>query len=426
MAEKLDHVVVVGAGIVGLSTAWHLQEQGVRVTVLDGEGVAAGSSWGNAGWLAPGLTLPLPEPAILRTGVLATLRPDSPVYVPLRADRRLAQFLAGFARHCTAGHWGRAIEVFNRANAGALAAYDELTEHEGTGRVEEPTLDAEPFVAGFVSESDREVLVEEFRHVARTGGLTDFELLDRDDLHTLAPSLGDAVTHGVRLHGQRYLNPGRFVRALADAVVARGGEIATGQRVTDVSQLGREVRVMLEDGESVLADAVVLANGSWLGALARPHGIRRLVQAGRGYSFTVHPEQVPTGPVYFPTQRVACTPLGKPEEGLRVAGMMEFRSPDDPLDPRRVKAIIDAATPMFTGVDWSQRHDEWVGSRPCTTDGLPLVGASRSDRVFVAGGHGMWGVALGPLTGRILARRMTGTTSADERALLTAFDPLRA
>ena len=425
MADKLEHVVVVGAGIVGLSTAWHLQQQGVRVTVVDGEGVAAGSSWGNAGWLAPALTLPLPEPAILRTGILATLRPDSPVYVPLRADRRLVQFLIGFARHCTSGHWGRAIEVFNRANAGALAAYDELTEHEGPGRVEEPTLDAEPFVAGFVSESDRAVLVEEFRHVAATGGLTDFELLDGDDLHTLVPSLGPAVTHGARLHGQRFLNPGRFVQALAAAVRVRGGEIVTGARVVEVDQRGREARVVLAEGDPVVADAVVLANGSTLGDLARPHGVRRLVQAGRGYSFTVHPDQVPTGPVYFPTQRVACTPLGKPEEGLRVAGMMEFRRPDDPLDPRRVTAIVDAAGPLFSGVDWSQRHDEWVGSRPCTTDGLPLVGASRSDRVFVAGGHGMWGVALGPLTGRLLAGRMTGTSGAQERTLLSAFDPLR-
>lgn len=426
MAQHPQHVVVVGAGIVGLSTAWHLQEAGVTVTVLDGDGVAAGSSWGNAGWLAPALTLPLPEPAILRSGILATLKPDSPVYVPLRADRRLAQFLAGFARHCTPGHWRRAIEVFNAANAGALAAYDELTEHDGTGRVEEPTLDAEPFLAGFVSEADRSVLVEEFRHVAQTGGLTSFELLDRDDLHTLAPSLGEAVTHGVRLHGQRYLNPGRFVHALAAAVTARGGEIVAGHHVTGVVQRGPQVRVYVRGGEPVDADAVVLANGSWIGELARPHGIRRLVQAGRGYSFTVHPDQVPTGPVYFPTQRVACTPLGKPEEGLRVAGMMEFRRPDDPLDPRRVQAIVDAASPMFTGVDWSQRHDEWVGSRPCTTDGLPLVGASRSDRVFVAGGHGMWGVALGPLTGRLLARQMTGTSTTDDRALLTAFDPLRS
>ncbi len=426
MAPHPQHVVVVGAGMVGLSTAWFLQEHGVKVTVVDRDDVAAGSSWGNAGWLAPALTLPLPEPAILKTGILATLKPDSPVYVPFRADPRLVQFLLGFARHCTEGHWNKAIEVFNRANAGALAAYDDLTEHAGDGRVEEPTLDAEPFLAAFVSETDREVLVEEFRHVARTGALTDFELLDAEQLHSLEPSLGASVTYGARLHGQRYLNPGRFVHALAEAVRARGGEVLAGHQVEHVSQRGQRVLVAGTNGDSVIADAVVLANGSWIGRLARPHGVRKVVQAGRGYSFTVHPEHVPTGPVYFPAQRVACTPLGKPEEGLRVAGMMEFRSPDDPLDQRRITAIVDAATPMFRGVDWSQRHDEWVGSRPCTTDGLPLVGATRSDRVFVAGGHGMWGIALGPLTGKLLAGRIAGAGAPGDTDLLAAFDPLRS
>lgn len=264
MGTQLQHVVVVGAGMVGLSTAWHLQEHGVRVTVLDRDGVAAGSSWGNAGWLAPALTLPLPEPAMLRTGVLATLKPDSPVYVPFRADPRLLQFLAGFARHCTEGHWEKAIEVFNRANASALHAYAEITDHDGPGRVEEPTHAAEPFLAGFVSASDRRVLEEEFAHVAQTGGLTDYELLDAATLHDLEPALGSAVTHGIRLHGQRYINPGRFVHALARAVTARGGEIVAGRTVHTVSQRGTRVLVASKVGESIVADAAVLANGSWI------------------------------------------------------------------------------------------------------------------------------------------------------------------
>ncbi len=128
---------------------------------------------------------------------------------------------------------------------------------------------------------------------------------------------------------------------------------------------------------------------------------------------------MPKNPIYFPTQRVACTPL---HDRFRVAGMMEFRSPDAPLDPRRVQAIIAAATPMFTGIDWESRREEWVGSRPCTTDGLPLVGATRSPRVHVAGGHGMWGIALGPLTGRMMADSMTG---GEVPAVMRHFDPLR-
>jgi D-amino-acid dehydrogenase len=144
-----------------------------------------------------------------------------------------------------------------------------------------------------------------------------------------------------------------------------------------------------------------------------------VVQAGRGYSFTVPVETLPSAPLYLPHQRVACTPLG---DRLRVAGMMEFRRPDDAPDPRRITAIVDAVRPMLSGVDLDDRHDEWVGSRPCTVDGLPLIGPTRSPRVFAAGGHGMWGMVLGPLTGELIAETIcTGRTPPE----LTPFGPLR-
>src|SRR3954468_1788996 len=107
-----DRVAVVGAGMVGLATAWFLQEAGVEVTVLDREGVAAGASWGNAGWLTPGLATPLPEPAVLRYGVRAVLSPRSPVYVPLRADRNLLRFLTGFVAASMPRRWARGMATY--------------------------------------------------------------------------------------------------------------------------------------------------------------------------------------------------------------------------------------------------------------------------------------------------------------------------
>lgn len=419
MAQNTEHVVVVGAGMVGLATAWFLQERGLTVTVLDRSGVAAGSSWGNAGWLSPALTLPLAEPAILKVGVRETLKPSSPVYVPPRVDPQLWRFLAGFTMHCTPRRWLRAMRVFNRANSLGLAAFDELTNASGDGAVTEPTKEAKPFLAAFKNPTDRQVLIDEFAHA---DGLVEYDLIDGEEVSAIEPAIDPSIRYALRLHGQRFINPGRFVAALADAVRRRGGEIRQGVLVRDVTQNGTKVRVDVEGGPSVTADAAVLATGTWLRALARRHGVTHIVQAGRGYSFTVHPEHVPAGPVYFAAQRVACTPLGGPEDGLRVAGMMEFRSPEDPLDPRRVQAIIDAARPMLRGIDWDARHDEWVGSRPCTTDALPLVGRTKSDRVYVAGGHGMWGVALGPLTGRLIADQIMGEPMDP---LLWAFDPLR-
>ena len=102
--------------------------------------------------------------------------------------------------------------------------------------------------------------------------------------------------------------------------------------------------------------------------------------------------------------------------------MMEFQSPSAPLDPRRIEVMVAALAPLTDGLDLHDRHEEWVGSRPCTIDGLPLVGATRSKRVFVAGGHGMWGIVLGPVTGRLLAQLVT---TGDLDPALRPFDPTR-
>jgi len=414
--EAPQHVVVVGAGIVGLSTAWFLQQRGVGVTVLDRRGVAADSSWGNAGWLAPALTLPLPEPAVLSYGIKAMLSPSSPVYVPFTTNPRLLRFLATFARHCTPARWQAAMAVYSEINRMSLGAYDDLAD----GGVVEQTQLADPFLAAFASTTDRAAMITEFRDVVEAGGEVEYDLLDRDAIHSLEPSLGDGVHAGLRLRNQRFINPPRFVSSLADAVRSGGGEILDGCAVTAVRDLGADgIELLTATGETHRADATVLATGARLNSLARPFGVRTLVQAGRGYSFSVQPESTPKNPVYFPTQRVACTPLG---DRFRVAGMMEFRSPDAPLDPRRVQAIVEATRPMLTGIDWDARTEEWVGSRPCTADGLPLIGATRSPRVHIAGGHGMWGVALGPLTGRMLAASMTGGAVPE---VMQHFNPLR-
>lgn len=415
--QKPEHVVIVGAGIVGLSTAWYLQEHGTRVTVVDRTGVSAGSSWGNAGWLTPALTLPLSEPSVLSYGLKAMFNPASPLYIPPSTDPSLLRFLIGFARHCTPGKWREAMKVFSEIGSTGLDAFAEIT--EGANAVSEATTPAEPFLAGFASEADRAGLVHEFEGIRQAGGTVDFDLMSGAEIRALEPTLGSHVVAGVKIHGQRFINPPNFVESLAESVRGRGGEIIDGFSVTNVQERGRGVTVTGSSGRSISADAVVLATGAWLGSLARRFGVRQVVQAGRGYSFTVKPEAMPTHPIYFPAQRVACTPLG---DRFRVAGMMEFRNADAPLDPRRIQAIIQAASPMFTGIDWEDRQEEWVGARPCTADGLPLVGATKSPRVHVAGGHGMWGVALGPLTGKMLAAEMTGQPTS---ALMRHFSPLR-
>ncbi|MEV5768085.1 FAD-dependent oxidoreductase, partial [Micromonospora sp. NPDC052213] len=382
-APAPQRVAVVGAGMVGLATAWFLQERGVQVTVLDRTGVAAGASWGNAGWLTPGITTPLPEPAVLRYGLRAVLSPSSPVYVPPRADARLLRFLTGFARHSTPSKWRTAMRAFIPMNRRALESFDALA----AGGVGAMTHEAKSFMAAYRTEAERSVLLDELAHIHSAGQAIEFDVLTGAEAREVEPSLSDNVGAAIRLHDQRYINPGQYVHALADSVRARGASIVAGADVTDIRDEGTGVRVVTSAGTDERYDAVVLATGTWLGELGRRFGVRTVVQAGRGYSFSVAIEHMPAGPVYFPAQRVACTPLG---DRLRVAGMMEFRRAEAPLDRRRISAIAEAARPLLRGADLDARADEWVGARPCTPDGLPLIGRTRSPRVFAAGGHGMW------------------------------------
>ena len=403
--------IVIGAGMVGLATAWHLQEYGLEVTVIDRTGVAAGSSWGNAGYLTPGKTLPLADPSLWTYGPKALVDPDAALHVPLRVDPGLWSFLARFASHGTWRAWHRTMAALTPINLMALAAFDELTDdgvdaitHEG------------PYVIGFTGEANAQAFVAEVARVSSHGQSVPIERLN--DPRDLVPQLSDGVGVAYRLDGQRFIEPGPFVHALGDAVAARGARIRTGAAVTGVDSAGTPT-VALDTGERLTADSVVIATGAWMPELSRRLGVKMRVQAGRGYSFTVDTDQPITHPVYLPSHRIACTPY---QGRFRIAGTMEFRGPDEPLQARRIQSIIKEARTLFTGMDLDNRHDEWVGSRPVTPDGLPLVGATRAPGVYVAGGHGMWGIVLGPATGKLLAKQIV---TGEIDPVIAPFNPLR-
>ena len=409
------HVAVVGAGMVGLSTAWFLQERGCYVTVLERERVAAGASEGNAGWLTPGLAVPLPSPGILAYGIRAVLSRTAPVHVPLWPDPHLRRFLAGFARHCTTRRWRDGLRGYVTINRRALEAYDDLAASDPTLA----TRRAEPFTVCFRTNEQRRQMVHELEQLHAAGQQLSFDLLDETELRNIQPVLAPAVTVGLRLNDQRFIDPARYVAALADAVKSRGGEILAPVHVEDVTEDGAAVTVTTSMGQRDRFDTVVLATGASLTTLGRKFGIRVPVQAGRGYSFSVRPQVEVPGPIYLPVQRIACTPL---DDRLRIAGLMEFAAPDQPPDRRRLELLVESARPLLAGVDLDDREDEWVGSRPVTADGLPLIGPTASSRVFAAGGHGMWGIVLGPITGKLLAQTIAEGQPAPE---LAPFDPQR-
>src|SRR6202167_4197208 len=156
--------IVVGAGIVGLSTAWFLQEHGVSVTVVDCTGVAAGASWGNAGWIAPALSVPLNDPRTLRSALRSLPNRAAPVRIPLSTDPTLWKFLLRFAINCRESSWTRAVQANLTLNHECIAAYDVLV----SSGVDAPVTEA-PITALFRSSADAEHLLDQLKRLGDAG-----------------------------------------------------------------------------------------------------------------------------------------------------------------------------------------------------------------------------------------------------------------
>lgn len=351
-------VIVVGAGIVGLSTAWFLQERGVDVTVIDRTGVAAGASWGNAGWIAPALTL--------------ALEPSGGLRDELRAVR------AGVA-----------------LNEDCIEAFDVLI----ANGVDAPVTDA-PITALFRGTKEAQRMLETLQRVEKSGQPMYVTALSGAALREQVPLASPAVTAGLNVNGQRFVDPRRFVEALGRSVMARGAAMHRLE-IGDVHGTDSGAVVYPRRGNPLTADAAVIATGDRLSRLAG-RWLRVPLQVQSGYSFTVPVDRPILAPIYLPGIRVACTPY---RGALRVSGALEFRRRQ--THPReRVEAIAAAASSLLDGVNWAARSNVWVGACTVTPDGRPLIGELERG-VYVAGGHGMWGLAHGPVTGRLLAEQIT-------------------
>ena len=225
--ERIDggprSVIVVGAGIVGLSTAWFLQERGVDVTVVDRTGVAAGASWGNAGWIAPGLTLPLNSPAVLRYALRSGWDPTAPLHIPLIADSGLRVFLIQFAANCRRSSWKRAVRANVALNEECIEAFDVLI----ANGVDAPVTDA-PITAVFRTTDEAERMMTELRELEKAGQTMSVTALSGEALREQVPLASPAVTAALNINAQRFVDPRRFVQALGRSVVVRGATMRTG------------------------------------------------------------------------------------------------------------------------------------------------------------------------------------------------------
>ncbi len=395
-------VAVIGAGIVGVSTAIWLMRDGHEVVLIDRSAPGEGTSHGNGGVLASCSIVPITVPGLLAKAPRMLLDPNQPLFLKWSYLPRLAPWLIRYLGN------GKAEAVKRRATAMHALVGDSLADHQA--------LAAGTGAESFVVPSDYLFLYNDRAHFAgdafgwsvRKEHGIEWDVLEGKAFNDYDPSYGPDLTCAVRLkdHG-RITDPGRYVKALAAHAEAGGARLVKGE-ATDFAREGGKVSGVRVGGETIACDAVVLATGVWSRALARKLGVEAPLESERGYHLELwEPNIMPRSPVMVASGKFVATPM---EGRLRLAGIVEFGGLEAP--PSRAPfALLERNIRMaIPGIAWKDKT-EWMGHRPSMADSLPVIAeAPGLGGAFLGFGHDHVGLTAGPRTGRLLAQIIGGTT----------------
>jgi len=405
-------VVVIGGGVIGLLAAHYLRKSGAEVTVLERGRAGAACSSGNAGWITPSIALPLPAPGLRLQSLGWMLRADSPLYIKPTAVPHLLGFLMRFWKYCNVRHFQAGTEAFAGLGADSIALYDEL---EADG------LSFESHNDGLLMVFRETATLEEEKRLLDGLKYGPIRVLGADEVHELEPALAPDIVAGLHVLPERTVRPEAVCASVAEHLRVRGVRIEEDCEVGSFQFEGARARAVDIGGTQVEADAFLIATGAEAARLAGQCGSRLPLQAGKGYSITVsEPEVAVRHPLYLGEAKAGITPF---DGALRIAGTMELSGINLDLDPRRIAALARAAEREVPGSTAGSASVEWVGMRPITPDGVPILGALPTcHNVFAATGHQMLGLTLAPSTGKVMAELiLEGHTELD----LAPFDPGR-
>ncbi len=398
-------VIVVGGGVIGLSAAWHLQQDGHQVTILDDRpGDEANCSTGNAGMVVPSHFVPLAAPGMVSTGLRLMFEKQGPLAMNWGAPGMIPWARAFMSRSNREHVISRApllLEMHRRSRARLL----EWAQVADFGLVTKGLLSLFRTPGGWQHEQGVAALGASLGAQAR--------VITADEVRQIDPAYDGDIVGGVHFTEDAHLNPAALVSWLRAEFDRSGGQWISSASATgwiiDRGEV-RAVTARLPSGpQSLTADAYVLATGATSESLAKPLWLRLLLQPGKGYSTTWNPSPIkPSVCALLMEDRIAITPMAG---GVRVAGTMEIGAKPQGINPEKIAGMQRGLPAWFTALrpEAPPFGEIWSGLRPLSPDGMPYLGHPlRHRNVVVATGHGMMGISLAAVTGQVVADLVAG------------------
>jgi glycine/D-amino acid oxidase-like deaminating enzyme len=409
--NRRNAIVVVGAGIVGVCTAWHLLRRGADVTLIDRDEPGRGCSYGNAGALSCGSVAPLAMPGVMRDALTMLLDPAAPLRIPLGYLPKAAPWLTQFVRASRADEVRRISDALSTLLANSIEKHLELLGEIGT--------------ADLVRRTGQLYLYPDEAHLAkdalswtlrREHGLR-VERLARAEILALEPEVGPDYAIGMFTPDQGMsVNPYRQVTAIAADFVRRGGRIVR-DRIVAFELADDRVRALRGEAASYPADHAVICAGAWSTQLLAALGYAIPLESQRGYHVTIaSPGIAVSRPMIAADRKVFLTPM---EEGLRVAGTVEFGGLERAPNRKRAEYLVRDLARVFPRAEIPTDWSFWMGHRPCLPDSLPVLGPGRHRGLWLNFGHGHLGLTMSAVSGDILARAICGEPSNIDLAPLS-------
>ncbi len=399
MIQTPKHVVIVGGGIVGLSSAYALLQRGIQVTIIDRLPLGGDNcSRGNAGMIVPSHFIPLAAPGVIGQGIRWLRDPESPFFVKPRLSLRLLQWGLQFYLASTREHVDASAPLLRDLSLGSRELYV---------RWSESGIECSLAKRGLLMLCQEPHTLDEESKIAERARQLGIpaQVLSSTETSSLDPNVSMRIVGSIYYPKDCHLDPSLLLSSLRNRIESLGGTFLADHHVTGWRTHSQSIdAITTVDGE-IEGDAFIVATGIWSEELVRSLRIRIPMQPGKGYSLTLpNPIELPSVCSILCEARVAVTPIG---QSVRFGGTMELGEINQMIDPRRVHGILKSI-PRYMPSFKRQHFDgiqPWVGLRPLSPDGLPYVGRpKRWNNLVVATGHAMMGLSLGPVTGELVAQ----------------------